>query len=40
MICFAKSVLTEELCIVQKEEFFYNMLYVRIVHLTKSQAYS
>jgi hypothetical protein len=28
MICPAKPVLTEDLCIVQKETFFYNMLYV------------
>jgi hypothetical protein len=31
MICFAKPVLTED---------FYNVLYVRYVHLTKDQAYS
>jgi hypothetical protein len=35
MICSAKPVLTEDLCIVQKQEFFNNMLYVRNVHLTK-----
>jgi hypothetical protein len=28
MICPAKPVLTEDLCIVQKEKFFYNVLYV------------
>jgi hypothetical protein len=27
MIGFAKPVLTEDLCVVQKEEFFNNMLY-------------
>jgi hypothetical protein len=35
----AKTVLTEDLCVVQKQEFFNNMLYVRNVHLTKGQAY-
>jgi hypothetical protein len=40
MICSAKPVLTEDLCVVQKEEFFNNMLHVRNVHLTKGQAYS
>jgi hypothetical protein len=40
VICSAKPVLTEDLCAVQKEEFFNNMLYVRNVHLTKDQAYS
>jgi hypothetical protein len=30
MICSAKPVLTEDLCIVQKQEFFSNMLYVRV----------
>jgi hypothetical protein len=40
MICSAKPVLTEDLCVVQKQEFFYNMLYVRNVLLTKGQAYS
>jgi hypothetical protein len=45
MICPTKPVLTEDLCIVQKQIFFYlfiffnNMLYVRNVHLTKGQAY-
>jgi hypothetical protein len=28
MICSANSVLTEDLCVVQKQEFFKNMLYV------------
>jgi hypothetical protein len=32
---FAKPVLTEDLYIVQKEDIFNNMLYVRYVHLTK-----
>jgi hypothetical protein len=36
----AKPVLTEDLCVVQKQEFFNNMLYVRNVHLTKGKAYS
>jgi hypothetical protein len=40
MICSSKPVLTEDLCVVQKQEFFNNMLYVRNVHLTKGQAYS
>jgi hypothetical protein len=40
MICPAKPVLTEDLRAVQKQKFFYNMLYVRNVHLTKGQAYS
>jgi hypothetical protein len=40
IICPAKPVLTEDLCVVQKQTFFYNMLYVRNVHLTKGQAYS
>jgi hypothetical protein len=40
MICHVKPVLTEDLCVVQKEEFAINMLYVRYVHLTKAQAYS
>jgi hypothetical protein len=40
MICSAKPVLTEDLCVVQKQEYFNNMLYVRNVHLTKGQAYS
>jgi hypothetical protein len=40
MICSAKPVLTWDLCLVQKQEFFSNMLYVRNVHLTKGQAYS
>jgi hypothetical protein len=40
MICFAKPGLREDLCIVHKQEFFNNTLYVRYVHLTKSQAYS
>jgi hypothetical protein len=39
MICPAKTILTEDLCVVQKQKFFYNMLYVRNVHLTKGQAY-
>jgi hypothetical protein len=28
MICSVKPVLTEDLCVVQKEEMFNNMLYV------------
>jgi hypothetical protein len=40
MIYFAKPVLTEDLCVVQKEEIFNNMLYVRKVHLTKGHANS
>jgi hypothetical protein len=40
MICFVKPVLTEDLCIVQKEEIFNNKLYVRKKHLTKGQEYS
>jgi hypothetical protein len=40
MICFVKPVLTEDLCVVQKEDIFNNKLYVRNVHLTKGQAYS
>jgi hypothetical protein len=40
MICSAKPVLTEDLCVVQKQEFSNNMLYVQNVHLTKGQAYS
>jgi hypothetical protein len=28
MICSVKPVLTEDLCIVQKEEMFHNMLHV------------
>jgi hypothetical protein len=40
MICFAKPVLTEDLCVVQKREFFNNILYVRNVRLTKGQTYS
>jgi hypothetical protein len=40
MICHAKPILTKVSCVVQKQKFFYNMLYVRNVHLTKSQAYS
>jgi hypothetical protein len=40
MICPAKPVLTEDLCVVQKQECFYNLLYVRNVYLTKGQAYS
>jgi hypothetical protein len=40
MICPVKFVLTEDLCVVQKKEFFNNMLYVRNVHLTKGQTYS
>jgi hypothetical protein len=39
MICSAKSVPTENFSVVQKQEFFSNMLYVRNVHLTKGQAY-
>jgi hypothetical protein len=40
MICSAKPVLTEDLCVMQKQTFFNNMLYVHNVHLTKGQAYS
>jgi hypothetical protein len=40
MICFVKPVRTEDLCIMQKEDIFNNLLYVRYVHLTKGQAYS
>jgi hypothetical protein len=40
MICPAAPVLTEDLCVVQKQKIFNNMLYVRNVHLTKGQAYS
>jgi hypothetical protein len=40
MVCSAKPVLTEDLCVVQKQEFFNNMLYVRNVHTTKGQAHS
>jgi hypothetical protein len=40
MICSAKFVLTEDLCIVQKQTIFNNMLYVRNTHLTNGQAYS
>jgi hypothetical protein len=39
MICSAKPLLTEDLCIVQNQAFFNNMLYVRNVHLAKGQAY-
>jgi hypothetical protein len=37
MICSVKPVLTEDLCVVQKEEF---SIAVRKVNLTKDQAYS
>jgi hypothetical protein len=40
MICSAKPVLTEDLHIVEKQEFSNNMLYVRYVHLTEGEAYS
>jgi hypothetical protein len=40
MICSAEPVLTEDLCVVQKQEFVNNMLHVRNVHLKKGQAYS
>jgi hypothetical protein len=40
MICSAKPVLTEDLYVVQKQEFFNDMLYVRNVLLMKGQAYS
>jgi hypothetical protein len=40
MICAAKPVVTEDLCVVQKQEFFNNMLYVRNIHSTKGQAQS
>jgi hypothetical protein len=39
MICPTKPVLTEDLCVVQKQFFLFNMLYVRNVHLTKGQTY-
>jgi hypothetical protein len=38
MIFSIKPVLTEDLCVVQKEDIFNNMLYVWNVHLTKGQA--
>jgi hypothetical protein len=38
MMCSVKPMLTEDLWVVQKQEFFNNMLYVRNVHLTKGQA--
>jgi hypothetical protein len=34
MICSAKPLLTEDLCVVQRQEFFSNMLCVRNTHLT------
>jgi hypothetical protein len=40
MFCSAKPVLTEDLCVVQNQEFFNNMLNVRNVHVRKGQAYS
>jgi hypothetical protein len=40
MICFAKPVQIEDLYTAQKAEFSINILYVRYVGLTKSQAYS
>jgi hypothetical protein len=40
MICAVKPVLTQDLCVVQKQTIFYNMLYVRNVHLTKGREYS
>jgi hypothetical protein len=40
MICSVKPVLTEDFCIVQKEEIFHNMLYVCNVHFMKGQEYS
>jgi hypothetical protein len=40
MICFAKLVLTEDFCVVQKRTFFNNMLYVLNVRLTKGETYS
>jgi hypothetical protein len=40
MIFSAKTVLIEDLCVVQRQEYFSNMLYVRKVHLTKGRAYS
>jgi hypothetical protein len=48
ILCPTKPVLTEDLCVVQKQHFlslfifylfFNNMLYVRNVHLTKGQVY-
>jgi hypothetical protein len=38
MICSAKPILTEDLYIMQKEEFLNNMLYVRYVHLTEAKS--
>jgi hypothetical protein len=38
MICSVKRVLTEDLCVVQKEDIFNKMLYVLNVYLTKGQA--
>jgi hypothetical protein len=35
-----KPVLSEDLCVVQKQKYLNNMLYVRNVHLTKGQACS
>jgi hypothetical protein len=40
MIGPVKPVLTDDLCVVQKQKFFNNMLYVWNVRLTKGQAYS
>jgi hypothetical protein len=40
MICSAKPVLTEDFLVVQKQEFFNNMLNARNVHLMEGQAYS
>jgi hypothetical protein len=40
MICSANPVLTEDLCVVQKQEFFSNMLCMRNEHLMKGEAYS
>jgi hypothetical protein len=39
MICSVKPVLTEDWCVLKKEEFS-NVLYVRNVHLAKSQSHS
>jgi hypothetical protein len=40
MICPVKPVLTEDFCVVQKQKFCNNMLYVENVHLTNGQAHS
>jgi hypothetical protein len=37
MICSANPILKEDLCVVQKQEFFNNIVYVRNVHWTKAK---